>query len=396
MNDIGDSPLLLTAPGDGAEALSGLETATGLACVWVDQDHRRDEPFELTESFRLVIDGLPEQIALVDEDWTILMVNDAWKKAADAVGLPLGAGDNYRTFCQSYADQGSEPAMIVVAGLRQISSGQRDRFRHIYSAEGVNAGHDYQVCVARLECGGRRLATVTRYEVTELLTLRREHLERGDSRLRIQQDERRRIGREIHDSTAQHIVAIHLNLMRLKRMHDDADSTAVFAEIDETIDRVQREIRTISYIFHPPELTEEGLAPALRAMARGFGARTGLRIGVHAEGDFAGACGPVESTLYRLSQEALTNIHRHAHAEEVRIRLEARRGLLHLLIMDDGIGVPAISQTSAELGVGIPGMRLRVEELGGRFTIRRHDFGTLILASVPLRPSLTRGDLATV
>jgi signal transduction histidine kinase len=352
------------------------------------------EQLRLGGPLQAMIDDLGEQIALVDENWTILAVNRAWTKSLDAedLRLPLRVGDNYYAFCKSIADRGNKEGMIVLEGLKQIDSGNRTSLQHVYSQPGAKKSPEFRLVVSSFMSGGRRFGTVARYEVTELMTLTRRYRRLEQSMVHVQEEERRRIGRELHDSTAQLLVALQLSMIRLKAMHQDPASVALFGEVNDTLNLINQEIRAISYLLHPPALEEGGLVESLDAMARGFGRRTNLRIGFWFEGE-PGSWEPmIEFTLYRLAQEALANVHHHARASQVGIRLVATRlGFLHLIVEDDGVGIP-IESTSPHgpLGVGIAGMRSRIAELGGRFSIRPMPGGTCLMASVPLAPRRPR------
>ena len=126
------------------------------------------------------------------------------------------------------------------------------------------------------------------------------------------------------------------------------------------------------------------LVESIEEMATGFARRSKLDIDFSFDGLTESWPTAVEETLYRLAQEALANVHRHAHAKQVGIRLVARpSGHLHLIVHDDGVGMPAgAARSLAPLGVGIAGMRERIKQLGGRFTVR-HEFGTCLVASIP-------------
>ncbi|WP_129791656.1 sensor histidine kinase [Sphingosinicella sp. CPCC 101087] len=365
--------------------------------------YRLTIPFPLSPSpaapsaaaLREIIDGLPEQIALLDDSWNVLAVNRAWAESAAAAGIPgLETGQNYLQGCEMMAERGNGDAILLRQALREISGGERRFFEHVYFKDGKSGG-DFKVNISCFESGGARFATVTRYDVTKLMALTRQYRRLERSLIRVQEEERRRIGRELHDATAQLLVALQLSMLRLKDLHSDDETAAIVAEVRDTIDRINHEVRAISYLLHPPSLDEEGLVRALDAMARGFSRRTGLGIGFWFDGS-AQSWEPVfEATLYRLAQEALANVQRHAHATRVGIRLVARRHCLHLIVEDDGIGLPPDShRSSAPLGVGIAGMRSRIEELSGRFSIRRVSSGTCLVASIPLgRPLLERGAL---
>ena len=348
------------------------------------------EFFDLTASTALqeVVDGLPEQIALLDESWNVLKVNRAWAEAAATAGLAgLGVGENYLQGCEQFARAGHPDSIILLEALRQIADGKRKYFHHVYRKSGLTHG-DFKVNITRFESGGALFTTVTRYDVTKLMALTRQYRRLERSLVRVQEEERRRIGREIHDATAQQLVALHLSLIRLKALHADDATLAVVGELQETLDRINHEIRAISFLLHPPSLDDLGLVDAIDAMARGFSRRTDLRVGFWFDGHGERWEPMVEVTLYRLVQEALANVHRHAHATQVGIRLVARGGrFLHLIVEDDGIGIPFESASAAApLGVGIAGMRSRIAELDGRFSIRRLPAGTCLVASIPLTP----------
>lgn len=338
-------------------------------------------------ALRDVIDELPEQIALVDDAWTIVAANRAWSESAAANCFPgLAEGGNYLEACEDRAAQGDQDAAMVCAGVRDIASGRRRKFTHFSAKKGKTRDREYKLNITSFQSGGIRLATVTRYDVTELMKLAQRNRRLEESLLAIQEEERRRIGRELHDATSQLLVALHLCNLRLKRAHGDNVSKSIFDEIDETLDRINAEIRAISYVLHAPPLEETSLVEAIDALARGFARRTGLDISFWFDGHSEPWDMVVQATLYRLIQEAVTNVHRHAQARRAWIRLVARPGrFLHVIVEDDGVGIPETAiRSSAPLGVGLASMRARIDELGGRFSIHRLSTGTCLIASVPL------------
>jgi signal transduction histidine kinase len=145
---------------------------------------------------------------------------------------------------------------------------------------------------------------------------------------------------------------------------------------------MQQEIRAFSFLAHPPSLTRTSLAIALEDLVNGFKARTGLEIEVDiaSGGEVSGS---VEAAIYRVSQEALANIHRHANAKRATFRLIARDRYLHLVIRDDGRGFASDPLNPRRMGVGVMGMEERVRELGGRLTIRDSDLGTDLTVTFP-------------
>ena len=378
----------------------GLHTIAG-ARVRVDSCQPVDEPFESPISeplqsfigtFQKMIDGLPEQIALLDEDWKIVLVNEAWTKTAALYGFQtLGPGADYFRFCSDRGFEGHQSAGAVAKGIREMMTGLRDSFRMTYSGSDRWAGHEFQLCINRLEVGGRRLATVTRYDITELVQLRKLREIFSKSVIQGQNDERRRMAREIHDSTAQLLASIGLALGQLRRTNEIDSSSIIVAEIEDLLAETQREIRSISYLAHPPVLQELGLSKAIETLVAGYCRRTGLDLSYRTETAIPPVWKTAEIALYRVVQESLSNVHRHAHATEAAIGLFLRRSMIHAVVVDNGSGF----STSIVEGVGLLGMRERIEELGGRLAIRSRHPGTAVIASLPIQPVVRPvGDLA--
>lgn len=349
-------------------------------------------PQRFADTFQKMIDGLPEQIALLDEEWKILLVNDAWTRTAALYGFhALGPGADYLRFCRDRAVEGHSSAGKVAAGIAEMMSGQRDSFQMVYSGSDRWAGHEFQLRVHGLEVEGRQLATVTRYDVTELVRLRRLREIFSTSLIQGQNDERRRMAREIHDSTMQLLASIGLALGQLRRSQEVDRSSFIVTEIEELLAETQREIRSISYLAHPPALQELGLTKAIESLVTGYCRRTALNLSFRTDAEVPPVWKTAEMALYRVVQESLSNVHRHAHATEAAIGLFVRKSMIHAVIVDNGSG---FSRSTAS-GVGLLGMRERLEELGGRLAIRARHPGTAIIASLPIQPVVRPvGDLA--
>lgn len=196
--------------------------------------------------------------------------------------------------------------------------------------------------------------------------------------------ERRRVARELHDSTVQHLVAMDLSLTALERrisLHQEGG--AALQDTRTALSAAQREIRTFSFMLHPPELEERGLPETLRAFADGFGRRTGLRISV----DVVGATEPLsldlELALFRVAQEALMNVHRHARARSVGVLLCYDDRQVSLQVEDDGVGLSDPSLRAD--GVGVSGMQARMVQLDGRLSLEPGLVGLRVVASAPAR-----------
>jgi signal transduction histidine kinase len=204
-----------------------------------------------------------------------------------------------------------------------------------------------------------------------------------------QDDERRRIARELHDSVGQTLAALSMNLSeigsdieRLRRTAGKiADSTALVEEMN-------KEVRTISYLLHPPLLDEAGLVSALRWYIDGFVQRSKIEVDLEVSEDFGRHPREVEMGIFRTVQECLTNIHRHSGSSSARIRLSERDGEIRLRVEDQGTGM-AVEKldevtTAAVPGVGIRGMRERLHQLGGALELSSSEKGTVVEARLPV------------
>lgn len=369
---------------DGDDLLATLRAPSGEPEVAVQP--------AFVDVFQQLINGLPEQIALVDEHWQILAVNEAWSRTAALYGYSaLTPGANYFDFLHDKAAEGHSSAAPVVDGILEMEKGASDSFRFFYHGSDRWEGHTFHLCVNRLEIAGQIFATITRYDVTELVQLRRMREGFSHSLIEGQSEERRRIAREIHDSTLQLLTGLGLSLGQLKRTSQPNQTIEIVADMEKLLGEAQREIRSISYLAHPPLLRELGLAEALQTLVEGYGRRTGLRVSLHLEPGLEVSWRPAEVAIYRMVQEALSNIHRHAHATDVAVGLYGRRSMVHAVVVDNGIGIPA----KVRHGVGLPSMRARVSELGGRLISRTASPGTMLIASLPTRPRIrATGDLS--
>jgi PAS domain S-box-containing protein len=209
--------------------------------------------------------------------------------------------------------------------------------------------------------------------------------------MRAQDDERRRIAQLLHETTAQDLAALKMQLARLVRTEaglSGADRAALTESI-ELAERSMSGIRTLSYLLHPPFLDEAGLLSALRWYAAGFAERSGIKVDLDLPSTFERLPQDVETTLFRVVQEALINIHHHADSPTALIRLRVDDHHLLLEIVDRGRGMPstAIARLPAgggALGVGMAGMRERLQQLGGTFDIESGGQGTTVRAQVLL------------
>ena len=234
-------------------------------------------------------------------------------------------------------------------------------------------------------------------ELEEAVRHRTAELDRTNQNLRelsarlmeLQDDERRRIARELHDSVGQMLAALGMNLAAvgtdLERLTKTAtavnDSAALVQELSQ-------EVRTISHLLHPPLLDEAGLASALRWYVEGFAQRSKIKVDLDVPADFERLARESETAIFRTVQECLTNIHRHSESPTARIRIAASEGQVCVEVEDRGRGIPPERQvemaSTGTPGVGIRGMRERLRQLGGSLEIHSNGGGTRIVARLPV------------
>ncbi len=203
--------------------------------------------------------------------------------------------------------------------------------------------------------------------------------------MRLQDDERRKIARELHDSTAQSLSALEMNMSLLEPLAGDEYLQRIVAETRQIARDCCMELRSISYLLHPPLLDEVGLPFALQWFTDGFMKRTPLQISLEIMPSFSRLPAEDETTLFRIVQEAMSNIHRHSGASKAWISLEQTPREVRLEIRDNGTGFSTEKDTQPDSlsGVGLAGMRERLAQLGGELTIRSSPYGVGITATIP-------------
>jgi signal transduction histidine kinase len=207
--------------------------------------------------------------------------------------------------------------------------------------------------------------------------------------LELQDVERRRIARELHDSVGQFLAGLKINLGRLQRREAEATAPSypLLLESIDLTDRAISEVRTISHLLHPPLLDELGFHSAARWYAEGFAKRSGIQVNLHLAEVAERLPKQIELALFRVLQESLTNVHRHAKASTVDVEVLCTDDLVILAVSDDGRGLhPDVLQRfrgGHAGGIGLAGMRERLAELGGRLEVDSGTTGTRIRAILP-------------
>ena len=209
--------------------------------------------------------------------------------------------------------------------------------------------------------------------------------------LSIQQNIQQRIASDLHDSTCQHLIAASLTVMRIRAaLHNPAHAERLCNDLDASIDQALKELRAFAYLLHPQNLTEDGLKATIEHYACGFAARTSLKVTTEIAPEVDRLPYKKQRSLLRVIQEALTNVFRHAKATEVGVAIKATDDEFRLRVKDNGRGMPGdrprYGTCAPSLGVGIPAMRVRLQQLGGTLVIRSalaERSGTTVCAVIP-------------
>jgi signal transduction histidine kinase len=210
--------------------------------------------------------------------------------------------------------------------------------------------------------------------------------------LRVQDEERRRVARDLHDSTGQILTALKISVAILQRRVEGARNTCEeLSGIANLADQALQEIRTTSFLLHPPLLDEVGFSSAAEWYVDGFAQRSGMKVRLDSTPESGRLPDAVEIALFRVLQESLTNVHRHSGASQVDICFRREAEAVVLQVRDYGRGIPTevihhLSNPVRHAGVGLAGMRERLNELKGSLEIQPADPGMRLLAIVPLLP----------
>ena len=365
--------------------------ADGMGVFYHDISRRKAAEHALQGTQELLqgtMDALSAQVAVLDSSGVIIAVNAAWRRFAKEHGVPgLGyeIGSNYIATC---AAAGSTDAEKMANGLRSMMRGEpkEQEFRIEYCCRTAAGSRWFQGRANRFGENGALRVVVALEDITEVKNAEGDLRELTGRLLHVQDEERRRLARELHDTTAQNLVAALLNLDRFRQKAGGFDATAeaIADEARAFLDQSLQEIRTFSYLLHPPLLEELGLASALRWYIRGFETRSGITVSLDVEEVAAQLPPAVAGALFRVVQEALTNVHRHSGSATAVVRLAQRSRRIVLKIADQGRGMGSPSGEYPPLGVGISGMRARLHQLGGTLDVCSTAQGTAVTATLPV------------
>jgi signal transduction histidine kinase len=267
--------------------------------------------------------------------------------------------------------------LATVGALLRLK--KAERAARLHAAEAEKAQRELKTAHDELE--QRVLAR------TEELAQKTEEVRELTGRLlRLQDDERRRLARELHDSTGQMLVAMKLTLEQMSEESKGQPFELLVAQTIAINEDMSRELRTMSYLLHPPLLDEVGLPSALRWYTEGFSQRSGIAVDLKITSEFGRLPDGMEIALFRVVQECLTNIHRHSGSATANIKLTRNRQNVQIEIRDAGNGVSQERRHRNKLvpGVGLMGIQERMRQFGGRVEITSQSDGTQVIATIPL------------
>jgi signal transduction histidine kinase len=270
--------------------------------------------------------------------------------------------------------------------LNELLLGRLARFEATYSLNTPHGRELKQVQIAPLQDGDTTRFAAIHEDLTERARILATLDETSDQLLHAQEQERRRIAVELHDSTSQHLAGLVLGLHNLRRrVSKNRGAQGLIDEMAELAQQAVRETRVLSYLMNADGVSE-GLEVSAQRFVDGFARRTGLVATFESDGPVNAVSAAAQHAVFRVIQEALSNVYRHARASKVAIKLVNQASVLMARISDNGKGFERTvgGGEAALLGVGIPGMRARIEQLGGVLQISSNRGGTIVTATVPV------------
>ncbi|HVB87428.1 MAG TPA: ATP-binding protein [Candidatus Dormibacteraeota bacterium] len=335
--------------------------------------------------YRVLVDNFTEGAATLDSAGTVLYVNDRF---AEILGSTRERLIGTRLLDHiSWRGHEDLERLLRKRGRGQVvlrSDGKPERTVR-FTLGSASASSRKHLCVIATEL-------TDMVQVAEALRSSEQSLRELSTRLlALQDEERRRIARDLHDITGQSLAVQSMMLWNLleRDLQLDPETRKVLSECAAVNKRITEEVRTLSYLLHPPLIEELGLGPALKWYVEGFSARSGIDISVEFDPEFPRLSPEAEIALFRIVQESLTNVHRYSGSPRGYVRLIRKGDEIVLEIKDFGKGFEPggsnLEESIRPLGVGILGMRERVRQLSGRLEIAsRENEGTLVSVSLPV------------
>lgn len=347
--------------------------------------------YDAEHPYRVLVESINDGVATLDPNGVVLYANSRF-----AAIFRIASSKIIGTSLQSHLSS-SDPAILqklIAQGLLNSTQGEVT----LHEVEG--RPRLVRLAFNPVESSNHRTVSLVATELTELaeaneaLRSNEESLRLLSARLlKLQDEERRRIARDLHDITGQKLAVQSMGLSQVlnrKPSGLDEESRRILSECVTLSKQVGEEIRTLSYLLHPPLLDELGLSSAVKWYAEGFEKRTGIKVKVDIEADFVRLSPEAEVTLFRIIQESLTNVQRYSGSLKAYVRVKLASNAIELQIGDFGKGMhPDILNSTtgkvAPLGVGIQGMKERIRQLGGKLEITSQpNRGTQVTATLPV------------
>lgn len=358
------------------------------------------------------LDATSEKVVVLDDRGRIVLANASWREMfsrerRDAADFGLGQTLPALSILNVREDA---EAKEFLAAIDRILAGQAAACTRICRSSVAGSARWYKLHAARLSLGRWTGVAVTLKDVSDAQRAK-QAINRLSLRLNgMREQERERIALELHDSTAQHLVAASLSLVALRdRASLSARDADILDDVERSLQVALHEVQLMSFGLYTPRLDEGGLRSTLEQFIRTYARQTGIQAELRAP-PLDGLAQGLQQTVLRIIQEALTNVHRHAAASSAAVRLRMTRQSIQLVIADNGKGMDPARRSDSGTGIGISGMRARVDQFGGTLRVRsRPGQGTRILVQIPLpstrrrpeirrfsRPSVQEGDLRLV
>jgi signal transduction histidine kinase len=340
------------------------------------------------------------EIALLDRLGVIVSVNGAWRAAAAVRRLDLanfGIGATYIAVAKSTLPDAD--VSTFQARLDDVLCGRQSQLEATYNLETPHGRELRQVQISPFRVGAVTYFIAIHEDLTERARVLASLHETSDQLLHAQEKERQRIAIELHDSMSQHLAGLVMGLAQLRRRTGaDRAARALVEDMEKLTQQAVRETRVLSYLMNAAGGERTSLEASAQRFVQGFGRRAGLKTAFEAHGPVDDVGAAVHHAVFRVIQEALSNVHRHARASAVSVTLANHADRLTVRIADDGRGLrlaPDAASVDAPLGVGIAGMRARIEQLGGALEIANGPRGAVVSATVPLGAASARASQRT-
>lgn len=337
-----------------------------------EREARHDRPdFDAMRLFyQSTLDAMSPNVAVLDRNGVVVSVNVAWVRFIETYAIAetgLALGESFLELCERKLEPDFR---IICAGVKALLDGGQGPFRHEYLCPWIGDGHWSRLSAVRVGSPRMPFIIVSHEDITQQRLADQRRRDSVGRLLLAEDEERRRIGRELHDGAAQKLAAAKLILAR---------GPEACAEAQEVLAEAIVDLRTLADRLHPPILEPLGLCAAIRRHVTRFSRETGFATELDMPDSLPRLPQAVEITLYRAAQEALENVARHSGSREAELSLQAEDGVIRLSVRDHGKGAGGVRD-----GDGLAGLRLRVEQLGGAVTLLDATPGLKLTVELPL------------